>query len=69
MGYWWVGSTWFKMKKVDTQSQSPALDGLFASSIQRALLIYPEETCAMWGSGGITRLVTFVTSTEGCPRD
>eukprot|EP00975_Prorocentrum_lima_P002926 644918-Prorocentrum_lima.AAC.1 len=46
LGLWWVGPTWFKIKKVNAEFQSLALDGLFDNNIQRALMHDPWR--AIW---------------------
>eukprot|EP00975_Prorocentrum_lima_P010451 2220976-Prorocentrum_lima.AAC.1 len=51
IGCWCVGSTRFKITKVNSPFQALALDGLFERNIQRALMNNPGEPYAMWDYG------------------
>eukprot|EP00975_Prorocentrum_lima_P063599 12892453-Prorocentrum_lima.AAC.1 len=51
MGYWWTGSTWFKIKNVIARYQSTGLETMFDNTMQRALTTDHSEPLAMWGSG------------------
>eukprot|EP00975_Prorocentrum_lima_P034104 7166674-Prorocentrum_lima.AAC.1 len=38
MGYWWTGSTWFKIKTVIAKYQSTGLETMVDNTVQRALM-------------------------------
>eukprot|EP00975_Prorocentrum_lima_P037901 7974681-Prorocentrum_lima.AAC.1 len=51
VGCWWVGLTWFRIKRVNSQFQALSVGHLSENNIQRALMSDPGERFAMWDSG------------------
>eukprot|EP00975_Prorocentrum_lima_P064569 12898298-Prorocentrum_lima.AAC.1 len=51
MGYWWIGSTWFKIKNATAKYQSTSLDTICDNTLQRALMTDQSEPFAMWDTG------------------
>eukprot|EP00975_Prorocentrum_lima_P066295 12908393-Prorocentrum_lima.AAC.1 len=50
-GYWWTGTTWYKIKTVIAKYQSTALDTIGDNTLQRALMTDQSEPFAMWDTG------------------
>eukprot|EP00975_Prorocentrum_lima_P057997 12166480-Prorocentrum_lima.AAC.1 len=40
-GFWWVGSTWFRIKRLNSQFQALLVGNLGDNTIQRALMSDP----------------------------
>eukprot|EP00975_Prorocentrum_lima_P063252 12890473-Prorocentrum_lima.AAC.1 len=51
MGYWWTGSTWFKVKHVIAKYHTTCLEAIFDSTLKQALMADQAEPFAMWDSG------------------
>eukprot|EP00975_Prorocentrum_lima_P019790 4164408-Prorocentrum_lima.AAC.1 len=51
MGYWWTGSTWFKVKHVIAKYHTTGLEAIFDSTLKQALIADQSEPFAMWDSG------------------
>eukprot|EP00975_Prorocentrum_lima_P070820 12934248-Prorocentrum_lima.AAC.1 len=51
MGYWWTGTTWFKVKHVIAKYCTTGLETMFDSTLKQALMADHSEPFAMWDSG------------------
>eukprot|EP00975_Prorocentrum_lima_P043753 9177796-Prorocentrum_lima.AAC.1 len=45
VGFWWVGSTWFRIQRVNSQFQASSVGNLGDDTIQTALMSDPGEQC------------------------
>eukprot|EP00975_Prorocentrum_lima_P035309 7416734-Prorocentrum_lima.AAC.1 len=51
MGYWWTGSTWFKVKHVIAKYCTSGLEAICDSTLKQAVMADHSEPFAMWDSG------------------